>query len=238
MDNEILESRDKGQASSVGLLSRFFGIIFSPTETFKKVVEKPEWLGMLLLICTVAALTIGGFLMTEAGQGAWLDAALEASSGESAEAQSEALENLLPYLGYIGMAQGFIGSALMNLILAGILYLVFSVMGGDATFRQLFAVVLHAGVIGTLHNLFMWPLNYLRGSMESPTTFAALLPMLEDDTRLYQFLKTIDLLFIWWIIVLSIGLGVLYKRKTKPIGISLFLIYGLIALIVALVRGS
>jgi hypothetical protein len=238
MQNETPPSPDAIQVESDGLLSRFFGIIFSPAETFQKVVNKPVWLGMLLLVSVIAGLLIGGFLMTEVGQEAWLDAALEAVPPESEDAQMEALENILPYISYIGVAQGLFGVALVTLILAGVLYLVFSVMGGTATFRQLFAVVVHSNVTGAIHNLFMWPLNYFRDSMESPTTLTALLPMLEEGSFLYYFLNVIDLFIIWWIIVLSIGLCILYKKKTKSIALSLFVVYGLIALIVALVRGS
>jgi len=176
MENETpykARSDDETQTETKGLLSRFFGIIFSPADTFHVIVKNPVWLGMLLLVGVVAGLCIGGFLITEVGQEAWLDAALEAASPENEDAQMEALENILPYVGYIGVAQGLFGLALMTLILAGILFLVFSVMGGAASFRQLFAVVVHSNVIGAIHNLFIWPLNYFRGAMESPTTLAA-----------------------------------------------------------------
>ena len=36
-------------------------------------------------------------------------------------------------------------------------------------------------------------------------------------------------------IVLAIGLGVLYRRRTQPIAITLFVIYGIIGLIIAAV---
>jgi hypothetical protein len=238
MDNENPSSSDAIQAESGELLSRFFGIVFAPAETFQKVVRNPAWLGMLLLICVIAGAAIGGFLMTETGQEAWLDAVLERASPEDEDAQMEAMEKILPYVGYIGIAQGSIGTALMNLIYAGALFLVFNVMGGAASFRQLFSVVVHSGAIGVIQHLFMWPLNYFRGSMESPTSLTALLPMLEEESFLYHFLSVIDLFIVWWLIVLSIGLAVLYKKKTKPIALSLFVVYGLVALIVAIVRGS
>ena len=40
----------------------------------------------------------------------------------------------------------------------------------------------------------------------------------------------IDLFIVWWVIVLAIGLGVLYRRRTQPIAITLFGVYTVIAL--------
>ena len=57
-------------------------------------------------------------------------------------------------------------SPVMTVVIAGILFLVFNVaMGGEATFKQLFAVFVHAGVISALQQLFTGPLNYFRGAV-------------------------------------------------------------------------
>jgi hypothetical protein len=39
----------------------------------------------------------------------------------------------------------------------------------------------------------------------------------------------IDLFLIWQLFVLAIGLGVLYRRRTQPIAIALFVVYAVIA---------
>ena len=46
-------------------------------------------------------------------------------------------------------------------------------MGGNATFKQVFAVVVHSGVIGLLGQLFTVPMNYMRGVMTSATNLAS-----------------------------------------------------------------
>ena len=51
-------------------------------------------------------------------------------------------------------------------------------------------------------------------------------------------LGTIDLFMVWYVIVLAIGLGVLYKRRTQPIAIALFVFYAVIAVCIALVKSS
>jgi hypothetical protein len=47
---------------------------------------------------------------------------------------------------------------------------------------------------------------------------------------------SIDLFRIWWIVSLAIGFGVLYKRRTGPIAVSLLAVYIIIVLVIAGVR--
>ena len=49
-------------------------------------------------------------------------------------------------------------------------------------------------------------------------------------------LGAVDIFLIWYIVVLAIGLGVLYKRRTQPIAISLLSVYAVIALCIALFK--
>ena len=122
-------------------------------------------------------------------------------------------------------------------IMAGILFAIFNAgMGGTATFKQVFAVVVHAGAVSVVQQAFTLPLNYMRESMASPTNLASLLPMLPEGGFLTYLLGAIDVFIIWWVFVLAIGLAVLYKRRTQPVAITLFSIYGVIALIIATVR--
>ena len=61
-------------------------------------------------------------------------------------------------------------------------------------------------------------------------------PFLADGSFAAKFVSMIDLFVIWQVIVLSIGLAVLYRRRTQPIAMSLFVLYAVIAVIVAFVR--
>ena len=61
------------------------------------------------------------------------------------------------------------------------------------------------------------------------------LPFLDGTSVSRGSLGVIDLFMIWWLIVLAIGLGVLYRRKTAPIFASFMGVYVAIAAIVAIV---
>jgi len=102
-------------------------------------------------------------------------------------------------------------------------------MGGDATYKQALAVVVHAGVISTLAQLFTAPLNYARGTLGSATNLGVLLPMIDEKSFLGRLAGTIDLFMVWYVVVLAMGLGVLYRRRTQPIAIALFVVYAVIA---------
>ncbi|SRR6266487_5789466 len=220
------------------LVARVIGIITAPRATYESVVAHPKWFGMLALCAVGLGVLIGGFLMTKVGQDAWLDAALNSPfSGQVSDQQIQAMEKMAPYVGYGTVVYMLVLIPIFMAILSGILYAVFNAaMGGNATFKQVFTVVVHAGPIGLLSQLFTVPLNYFRGTMTSATTLAVLLPMLPDKSFAARLLGMIDLFLIWQLIVLSIGLAVLYRRRTQPIATALLVVYFVIAVIVAFVR--
>jgi hypothetical protein len=111
-------------------------------------------------------------------------------------------------------------------------------MGGQATFKQLFAVYVHSTAISAVGQLFTGPLNYFRGSMSSATNLAVLLPMIDEHSFIGRLLGMIDLFLIWWLVLLAIGLGVLYRRRTQPIAIGLFGVYAVIILAAAAVMSA
>jgi hypothetical protein len=217
----------------MGLVTRLVGIITAPTETYRSVVAHPRWLGMLALTTLFTVVVTTAFMMTEAGQNAWLDSVLPATAPAE---QVQTMEQIAPYAGYIAGVSILVTVPLILLVVSGILFAVFNAaLGGNATFKQIFTVAVHAGAIGVLAQLFTVPLNYMRESLTSSTSLAVMLPMLEENSFGAKFAGAIDLFFIWQTIVLAIGLGVLYRRRTQPIAISLLGVYLVIALIIAAV---
>ena len=109
-------------------------------------------------------------------------------------------------------------------------------LGGEAAFVQVFAVVVGSGVVLALRGLFSAPLDYARETLSSPTSLNAVLPFFEDNTFGARLLGSIDLFVVWWMVSLAIGMGVLYKRRTTPIATTLLAVYVAIGLCIALVR--
>jgi hypothetical protein len=144
------------------------------------------------------------------------------------------MEKMAPYAGYFGIAYMAIGVPLMLLIAAGVLFAVFNaVLGGTASFKQVYASVVHSAFVWVVGWIFVMPLNYARESLSSPTNLSVLVPMLDENAFLTRLLGSIDLFMVWWTVVLAIGMAVLYRRRTQPILMTFLAIYALIALGIA-----
>jgi hypothetical protein len=129
-------------------------------------------------------------------------------------------------------------SPIIAVIFAGILFAIFNAaMGGEASFKQVFTVLVHAGALTALSSALSGVFHYFQpGSVGSIANLGALLPMLSETSFAAHLLGTIDLFLIWYFIILAIGLAVLYRRRTQPIAISLLSVYAVIAIAIALFK--
>jgi len=222
----------------MGLLARCIGVLTAPRATFQSVAAHPKWLGALVLVTLIVAAAVSLPLTTEGGQQSQLDNQVRAFEGFGGQVTDEMYAGMRQSMRFAAV-QTFltvlIAGPIMSIIIAGILFGVFTVFGGQATFKQLFAVYVHSTVVTAASQLFIGPLNYFRESMSGATNLAVLLPMISDQSFLGRLLGMIDLFWIWWLIVLAIGLGVLYQRRTQPIAFALFGIYALGAILIATV---
>jgi hypothetical protein len=229
-------------AAPMNLPARFIGIVTAPKETFQSVVAHPRWLGMMV-VCTVLIAACAALPMTtDAGKEATLRQQVEGmeSFGMTvSDQQYEGMRRGMAIAPYTTAGAVLVFTPLMTVVFAGIMYLAFNVMmGGDATFKQLFAVFAHASVISTLAQLFTGPLNYFRGAVTSATNLAVLLPMIDPKSFVGRVLSMTDLFLIWYVLVLAIGLAVLYRRKTQPIALTLYGVYAAGVLVIAAVMSA
>ena len=233
---------DPAPAASKSLPARIIGVLTSPRATYADVAAHPRWLGVLAFVVLVGACGTFVFLSTDVGKQAMFDQQVKFMESfgmklnDVAYQRMEAGLDRAKYTGALGQA---ISLPLIGLIIAGIALGVFNaLLGGDAKFKQVFAIVAHSGVVITLAQLFGLPLAYARESMTSSTNLAVFLPFLDESSFAARFLGSIDLFQIWWLVSLSIGLGVLYKKRTGPIATTMLIIYASIALIIAAIRSA
>ena len=92
---------------------------------------------------------------------------------------------------------------------------VFTVAGGQATFKQLFSVYVHSTVITAAAQLFLGPLNYFRQSMSSATNLG-ILGIADEASYVGRLLGMIDLFWIWWLFALSIGVIAVASIAARP----------------------
>ncbi len=225
-----------------GLLARASGVVFSPRATYADVAAHPRVLGALVAVVLIIGAANFGFLSTAVGKRALLDqqlTTLESFGVRVTDQMVTTMEQGMSRAAYFSVAGIIVFVPIVMAIMAGIGIVVFNaVLGGDATFKQIYAVVVHSGFIGALQVLFVTPLNYAQESTSGTTSLAAFLPMLDDTTFLGMLAGSIDFFRIWSIISLAIGLGVLYNRRTSPIGWSVLAVYFVVVLVIAGVRAA
>lgn len=243
-------AHEPATAASKGLLARFVGVLTSPRQTYADIAQRPTWLGMFLLVVVISSACGGWLASTTIGRRAAVDEASRMTESlgikmpeASYDRMRDQMMNASDWRMYLqATLASLVFVALGCLVVAGILFGVFNaVLGGDARFKQVFAIVVFSQAVVVTKTLFTTPLNYARESLSNPTTFAALAPMLDDSSLVAKILGSIDFFWLWWIASLSIGLGVLYKRPTRGIATALIGVYVVlavtIAVVLALIRG-
>jgi hypothetical protein len=221
----------------MNLIARFIGILTAPRATYEHVVARPKWLGMFLLTAVIIAIGAALPMTTEAGKQAAVDQQVSSMESFGMQVSDEQYAGMLKgtaILPYMTGGSVLVFSFVMALIMAALFWAIFNAaLGGDASYKQILAVLVHAGVVTAAGQLFTGPLNYFRGAVTSATNLSVLLPMLDETSFMGKLAGAIDLFVIWWLVVLSIGLAVLYRRRTQPIAYTLFGIYAVIALGIA-----
>jgi Yip1 domain len=225
-----------------GFPARILGVIFAPRATYADVAARPAWLGAMLVVLVLTGGSTFAFLSTEIGKNAMLDQQRQTMESFGVKLNEQAMQRMeegaarAPYFAVISQA---VFLPVAALAVAGIALAVFNaLLGGDARFKQVFAIVVFSGVILALGAIFVLPLDYARETMSSPTTLSVFLPFLEENSFLARFLGSIDLIRVWWFVSLSIGLAVLYRKRTGPIAVTMLVVYAVIALVVAAIQSA
>jgi hypothetical protein len=217
------------------------GVIFSPREAFAHVVARPRWFGALAVSVGIIAGATFFLLSTETGQQQTLDqqvSTIEAFGGTISDEQYAQMESRLGVARYTGAVSVLIATPLFMALTAGIMHVIFGMVGGgNGTYKQVYTVSAHAAIISAIQQVFTVALTIARGE-PAGANLGIFVPMLDETSFVLKFLETIDLFIIWSTFVTAIGLSVLYKRRTGPIATTLFVIYGIIALIVAFFRSG
>lgn len=229
-------------SADLSLVQRLIGMIVSPQTTFESVVARPKVLGVLLITTVFIALVWFTFLSTEIGRQAFVDQQIQQAerwTGTVTPEQIQAQERMAPMMRIIIPVSTLVIAPIFVVVIAGVLYGVFAaVMGGGGTFKQVMAVVTHAGVVSTVASAGVMVLNYVRQTMSSATNLGVFVQFLPENSFVVRFLGIIDLVWVWYLVVLAIGLGVLYRRKTGTIAWSFLGLYLVIALIIAGARSA
>lgn len=225
-------SAHAGGTAPLSLIQRFLGILTSPKATFENVVSWPRWVGMLALTTAITVIAVAAFMLSDVGRDIILKQQLEAGATQEAAEMAASIGRYLPPIAIL------IFMPLMTFAMAGILLGVFAVTGGTASYKQVLAVYVHSGVVGTVAGVINAIINYFMASDTNVTSLAGIGNALAEKGFIPGFFSALDLVIFLGLFVLAIGLGVLYRRRTAPIFMGLSAVYLVIAVVVGAVKAA
>ena len=226
----------ESQASS--LLARVSGVLWAPRTTFEALSRAPRVLGVVTLTLFVTIGCSAIVLETDVGQLALLDRWDRMASALGQAVDSELYQGMLEASRH-GVAYAAVMAVVTGpLLTVGLSVLLFAAFRAPAQstvrYRQVLAVVGHAGVILALRQVVSAPLTYVRETLSSPLTIGAFFPMLDEASAAARVFAAIDVFVIWWIVVLAVGMSVLYRRPTRRVAYLLVGAYVTLSIAVAM----
>jgi hypothetical protein len=192
-------------------------MIRSPRTTLASVVDRPRSWDLALLIVGVAATCSVGFLLTTVGRLAALDQAvrqLESLGSTITDAQYNELRHLQKYRPLIDGAVVLVGWPILWMCAAAILRSIGNRGERQASFAQVYTVVVHASSVLAVRAVVAAPINYARESLGGATSLAVLLPGFGDSTFAARLFGALDLFVLWWMVLVALGLGMVYRTRS------------------------
>lgn len=194
-----------------------WGILFSPTEQFERMVERPRFGWALAVMMLVGALTAAMMGYSVVQEMPLPDEAGMIDSGQIAVTA-----------GIFGFVGGLIGIPVSLLLISLLQKLFMMLFQGEATYRQLFSLNTHLYLLTLLANLILAVLLFVLGPRTDPeiypTGLAALVPA---EGALKGVLNGIELFALWKLFLTARGLSVLGRLSSgKAWTIALILFAG------------
>ena len=221
----------------MSILSNVINVYIAPDKVFKAVKDFnfKKALIPLLILAVVGVISFWAIqdLATEVGY----DAAVERieSSSRIADDQKEEIiakmDERMSGPNYMGWIFSFLGNPIVVFFMALVALIVGNTfMGGSAKFGQLLNITAWAYMISILENIVKIPLMLNKWSLEVYTGLGVL-GIGEKGSFINSLFAGIDIFAIWRIVLISIGMGIIYNKKTKPYIVAMIITWFVLRLI-------
>ena len=206
----------------MSILSNVINAYTAPDKVFKAVKDFnfKKALIPLLILAMVGVISFWAIqdLATEAGY----DAAVERieSSSRIADDQKEEIiakmDERMSGPNYMGWIFSFLGNPIAVFFMALVALIVGNTfMGGSAKYGQLVNITAWAYMVAILEAIVKIPLMLSKWSLEVYTGLGVL-GIGEKGSFINSLFAGIDIFAIWRIVLIAIGMGIIYNKKTKP----------------------
>ncbi len=220
----------------LGFWGRLGNVFGNPQKTFEAVEQSPTWVIPLIVITLLTVIS------TQVTFPIIMKTQLESlrSNPNIPPEQLEVIENRFAEnvntQRIITVVSQAIGTPIIFLALAGIFYLIGTViLGGDTTYKKVLSVLSWSMCIFMLSTFVTIPLIIAKGSMNVSLSLAILLPADAIGTKLHTFLSKFDFFTIWFLAVFATGFGIIYRFTTAKAYMAVGILWAIwVALNVAL----
>ena len=222
---EEISSAVQQEEKTMGGASKILNIFFEPKKVFESLKIKPTWLIPFLII---VLLGMGFFYYTYPFMMNQQVEKIQENEKIPEQQKEIIIEKLTekdrPPLWQMALAP--IGSLVVLVVVAAILFFVFNVLlGGDSTYHRVFSVYCYSGLIAIPSMIVKFPLIMIKGDLNVQTSLALLLSANAKDTFLYSVLSSFDIFSFWQVILISMGMGVMYKYSTKKAFVAVLVLW-------------
>ena len=198
---------------------RIAGVLFSPGETFRDIVARPDFLVPLLVIVVLAV--VGSVVV--APRVDFESAFREQFAEQNPNMSDSDVERAARFSGALAKAFLYF-SPLVNLAffaaIAGILLLAFRLFGGEGNYKQAFSVTLYAWMPMVIAGVVSMIILIARGSVDAQElqnlvmSNPGFLVDMKEQRVLFALLSSIDIFVIWTLALFIIGFANVSKMRT------------------------
>ena len=219
MTNETEKTPSGGleTGKETGLLGKIFGVFFSPKETFESLNRKPGWLTPFIIMALLGILS--SFLLKDIAIQERLRRIEDNPkfTSEQVEMMKDRIEKQQTSpLRYLNSILAPVAVLAYLMVVSGVLLFGGNIiLGGEAPFKKVLAVVSYSGLVGVLASVIKLPIILTKETLNVQTSLALFLSNEAPRSSLHRFLASFDLFTLWQVALISIGLGVLYSFKTS-----------------------
>ena len=211
-------------APSKPFLSRLIGVFIEPGETFEDIARKPDFVAPLILLVLVS-MAVVETMLTKIGMERVIRHSL-AQSGQAASmgaAQlNEAVHRGTAIAGVIAQISGVLGIPVFMLVVAGLgLVALNGFFGAGVKFKEVFSATCYAympsivgGVMAIAVMIFGDPASF-NPSSPAPTNLAFFLNPLTTSHAVLALASSLDIIILWFLVLLAIGLSRVARNKVK-----------------------
>jgi len=203
----------------VNQVERILKIFYSPREVSSVLKEKPDWFIPVLVLLVVSLLS--HYLIYPSILKPQQLRAID-DDPRFSPAQREEIRGRLE--GNIPLVAGLVGRTVVTVIWlllgSALLWGVFSLMGGEGRFKQVFSLFCYSSLIGAVAIAVKTGLQLAKDSLFVYTSAAIAVPGFPPNSPLVRFLDNLDIFALWQLWVLTVGLGVVFSFSTKKSAIG------------------